>query len=67
MPKTLKLTAEEVAYLLKKVSRAKFGLDENEDRIMVFELREKLLGIQNKTEPMFPPKPEENDGDPETD
>ena len=63
MAKALKLNPDEVDYLLRKVNGQKFGLDEDEKRIMVFDLREKLQGAKTGTEPMFPAKPDPNDED----
>jgi len=67
MAKALKLNADEVDYLLKKLANAKFGLDDDETRIMVYDLREKLQGVKTGTEPMFPQKPEAGDDDSGTD
>ena len=61
MAKALKLNPDEVDYLLGRLERAKFGLDENEKRIMCIELRERLQGVKTGTEPMFPASGDPND------
>ena len=59
MAKTLKLNPDEAQYLLRKVSKQKFGLDDDEDRLMVLGIRSKLLDVQGATEPMFPTEEED--------
>lgn len=54
MAKSLKLNPDEAKYLLKKINAQKFGLDDEEDRLMVIGIRSRLLDVQGATEPMFP-------------
>lgn len=67
VPKTLRLGPDEAAYLLKKVEAQKFGLDDEENRLMCVGLRGRLRGCVEKTEPLFPAKQEEDDDDAGTD